>query len=204
MSDGAQFDLFGAPAVPAKRPKPPPFPQGRDRLLFALYPDPEAAQGIARQGAALRAALGLRGAARPTEVLHITLRHVGDLIGPPREMVERLLEALAGFEFEGFDVRLDSAMRFVGAGAFVLLASEEANRDLIDFRRVLCGRLDAAGAGWRVGGGAFTPHVTLSYEDREVPSRPIDPIVWRVREFVLVHSLLGQTRHTALARFPLA
>jgi 2'-5' RNA ligase len=31
----------------------------------------------------------------------------------------------------------------------------------------------------------------------------VAPIAWRAREFVLVHSLLGQTRHIPLARWPL-
>ena len=48
-----------------------------------------------------------------------------------------------------------------------------------------------------------TPHVTLLYDDVLVEERAVEPIRWTVREFVLVHSLLGQTRHVPLARWPL-
>jgi 2'-5' RNA ligase len=137
-------------------------------------------------------------------VLHVTLRHVGDVVGPPREMVEALTAALAEVELPAFEVTFDAVTRFVGSRAFVLLASEDANGGLIEFHKALCARLDGAGAGWRVGGGAFTPHLTLSYEDREVRVRPIEPLTWTAREFVLTHSLIGQTRHVSLARVPLA
>lgn len=198
-----QLSLFGDAPAQSRRPKPPDWPRGSDRLLFALYPDPETAALIARQGSALRKALGLRGPARPVEVLHVTLRHVGDFVGPPPEVIGQLVDALAGFSFPAFDITLGSRMRFRGGGAFVLLASETANPALIEFRRILCGRLDAAGAGWRKDAAAFKPHVTLSYENHEVDERPIEPITWKAREFVLVHSPQGQTKHLPLTRFPL-
>jgi 2'-5' RNA ligase len=49
----------------------------------------------------------------------------------------------------------------------------------------------------------FTPHVTLLYDDRMVPEQAVEPISWRVREFVLTHSLLGKTQHVELGRWPL-
>jgi 2'-5' RNA ligase len=51
--------------------------------------------------------------------------------------------------------------------------------------------------------GVFTPHVTLLYDGMSVAEQPVDPISWTVGEFVLVHSLLGQTRHIILDRWPL-
>jgi RNA 2',3'-cyclic 3'-phosphodiesterase len=50
---------------------------------------------------------------------------------------------------------------------------------------------------------AYTPHVTLLRDDHLVDEHPISPIAWWVREFVLVHSLLGRTQYKILARFPL-
>jgi 2'-5' RNA ligase len=49
----------------------------------------------------------------------------------------------------------------------------------------------------------YTPHLTLLYDDRHVAVRPIEPITWTAREFVLVRSLIGQSRHEVLARLPL-
>jgi 2'-5' RNA ligase len=48
-----------------------------------------------------------------------------------------------------------------------------------------------------------TLHVTLLYDKRVVDEQPIEPISWTVREFVLVRSLHGQTRHTDVARWQL-
>ncbi len=50
----------------------------------------------------------------------------------------------------------------------------------------------------------YTPHVTLLYDNQQVPEQVIEPITWRVEEFVLVHSELGKTRHHILQRWPLA
>ena len=48
----------------------------------------------------------------------------------------------------------------------------------------------------------FKPHLTLIYDDCEA-NRNIDSIEWTVREFVLVHSLVGKTQYRLLKRFPL-
>ena len=45
--------------------------------------------------------------------------------------------------------------------------------------------------------------MTLLYGDRLVAERPVDSVSWAVREFALVHSLLGRSRYNVLARFPL-
>lgn len=49
----------------------------------------------------------------------------------------------------------------------------------------------------------FTPHVTMLYDEHEVAEQVVDAIGWTATEFVLVHSLLGQTRHVPLGRWPL-
>jgi 2'-5' RNA ligase len=43
----------------------------------------------------------------------------------------------------------------------------------------------------------------MLYDGRLVAGQPVEPIRWVVREFVLVHSLLGQTRHEVLGRWAL-
>ena len=47
------------------------------------------------------------------------------------------------------------------------------------------------------------PHLTLLYDACRVDEQAIDPVGWTVREFVLVHSLLGQTTYIPLGRWPL-
>ena len=43
----------------------------------------------------------------------------------------------------------------------------------------------------------------MLYDDRLVAWQAVEPVRWTVREFVLMHSLLGQHRHVPLARWPL-
>ena len=50
---------------------------------------------------------------------------------------------------------------------------------------------------------SFTPHLTLLWADRCVEAYPIAPITWTVRDFVLVLSLPGQSRHIHVGHWQL-
>lgn len=70
------------------------------------------------------------------------------------------------------------------------------------FQQTLGIAMKKAGLGrWAKPG--YTPHVTLLYDDRSVAEQAVETICWTAREFVLVHSLIGQTLHVPLARWPL-
>jgi len=43
-------------------------------------------------------------------------------------------------------------------------------------------------------------HSTVTRTD----CQPVEPFEWTVREFVLIHSLLGRTEYRVLGRWPLA
>jgi 2'-5' RNA ligase len=45
--------------------------------------------------------------------------------------------------------------------------------------------------------------VTLLYDERGIAEHAIEPVSWTVREFVLVHSLRGQSKYIPLGRWPL-
>jgi 2'-5' RNA ligase len=82
-----------------------------------------------------------------------------------------------------------------------VLRSQAGSESLIAFQQALGAAMLRAGLR---PDRSFTPHVTLLYDDALVTETPIEPIRWTVGELVLVHSLLGQTRHIPLARWPLA
>jgi RNA 2',3'-cyclic 3'-phosphodiesterase len=50
---------------------------------------------------------------------------------------------------------------------------------------------------------AFTPHMTLLYDHRDLGEQAVEEVCWTVREFVLICSLWGRHRHVPLARWPL-
>ncbi len=69
-------------------------------------------------------------------------------------------------------------------------------------REALGAALTRAGLGGATR-GEFKPHVTLLRDTLRVAPAKIAPVSWQVRDFVLVHSLLGRTTHIHLGRWDL-
>lgn len=182
----------------------PPAPT--DRLFFAVFPDAEAAGRIAALAQGLRDAHGLRGKPLGVQRLHVTLHHLGDYAGLPRDVVVLAEAAAADVSMPAFEVAFDSVSSFAGRTRkrpCVLRGSHDALAPLCALQ-VALGRA-MAGAGllqWVE--RDFTPHVTLLYDDRRLDPQPVERIAWTVREFALVHSLLGRTEHRVLGRWSLA
>jgi 2'-5' RNA ligase len=194
MATGAQSGFEGfAPPVPT------------DRLFFALFPDGEAASRIAALAASECARHGLRGKPLHRERLHLTLFHLGDWAGVPEDVVSAATRAAGALHEAQFDLAFDTVASFAARRAqkpFVL-KSASGNEALRGFHAGFAHELRQAGlAQWTR--GSFEPHVTLAYDQKLVAPEPVEPVAWRARDFVLVHSLLGQTRHLRLAEWSLA
>jgi 2'-5' RNA ligase len=189
----AQPDLFGN-EKPAKR---------RDRLFLALFPPAPVAEQIASLSKDQRDSYGISKAPLRTERFHITLHHLGDHAGFPPGLVETVKRAVATVKVAPFEVRVNKAVSFKRAAnrPFVLLA-DPALRGVWALHKALGFELVKAGLGRHVEKD-FTPHVTMLYDDAVVPEHEVPPISWRVTDFVLVHSLIGETTHIHLGRWPL-
>ena len=175
-----------------------------DRLLLLIYPDPVMAARIAGLAEPLRRAEGLTGAAVAADRLHITLHHLGEYDGVPKHIAATASEAMAKVDFPAFPVVFDRIHYFRRPrNQPIILRGDDGLNDLVAFQQVLGTALARHGLGKLVD-RHFTPHVTLLYDDRDIAERAAEPIRWTVREFALVHSLLGQTRHVTLARWSLA
>jgi len=177
-----------------------------DRLLFLIYPDLDAAARMAGCVPDLRAEYGLQGKSVSLDRLHITLNHLGDHAGLPRDMVALACEAAGTLAISPFDVVFDRVASFGGKPGNLpfVLRGGDGLAQLLDFQQRLAVAMSKTGS--RLGKWAesnFTPHVTLLYDRQSIAERAIKPIRWTVREFVLVHSLQGQTRHVVLGRWPL-
>ena len=174
-----------------------------DRLFFALFPDAGTAGHIAALAGELRDRHGLRGQPLARERFHITLTHLGDYEGLPRDLVAKAAEAGRRVAAPPVQARFDRAGSFAGRARnnpFVLLSGERET-PVTAFQRVLGEAMKATGLGHKA--GPYSPHVTLLYDDAVIADHAIDPVSWTAGEFVLVHSLLGQTRHVILDRWPL-
>ena len=186
------FDAF-APPVPT------------DRLFLALFPDGETAERIAALAASQCQRRGLRGKPLHADRMHATLFHLGDRVGVPDGVVAAAKRAAEAIRTEPFELAFDTVGSFATRRAqkpFVLKAAS-GNEALRAFHARLAEALRRNGLGeWTR--GSFEPHVTLAYDGAVVPFEPGPAIGWTAREFVLVHSLLGQTRHIRLAHWSLA
>lgn len=190
-----QFSLAGFDDVPVPR----------DRLFFAIFPDPATAARIARLARELREKHGLTGRPLATDRFHVTLHHLGDYAGLPAGLVTAAGEAAAGLTMPPFEINFDRVLSFgrkPGKRPFVL-GGGEGVAALTAFQQALGARLENAGLGGRALKAHYTPHLTLLYDDQGVVEQALEAVRWTAHEFVLVHSLLGQTRHVPLARWPL-
>ena len=179
-------------------------PGPTDRLFLAVFPDAETSWRIEALGKRLKAELGQKGGVQAADRLHVTLHKIGDYRALPTDIVGKTLEVCNTVTAAPFDVTFDRVTSFSGKPGnrpFVMKGSAGLDA-LMTFQASLMAALRKAKLAKR-SFGMYTPHVTLLYDARMVPYQAVDAISWRVGEYVLVHSLLGQTKHVVLGRWPL-
>lgn len=181
-------------------------PQPTDRLFFGLYLTAGLAPQVEQLAVRLRAEHELSGLPLLTERFHVTLYHIGDFAGVPPQTVAMAKAAGAALaaEMQAFEITFDRAASFASKRSnhpYVLLGNDGIAA-VVHFQQAL--RMAMARAGLKVSNTqTYTPHVTLLYDAKSVDAHPVEPVTWVVSEFVLVHSLLGETRHVPLARWAL-
>jgi 2'-5' RNA ligase len=145
----------------------------------------------------------LNGKPLPAGRLHVSLLDLGEYAGLPKNIVATARAAAAGIAAAPFDVSFDCAISFSGKpGSLPLvLRAGESVPELMAFQRALAIAMQQAGLARAK--PQYTPHMTLLYGERRVDAQPVETIGWTVREFVLVHSLLGQAQYIPLGRWPL-
>jgi 2'-5' RNA ligase len=169
-------------------------------LFFALRPPAEVGDAIDTLGAKLQRAHRLRGAKIARERLHNTLAAAQDQRRTPQDIIARARSAGQRVRFKPFKVRFEWTESFDihrDRYPFVLRGDLKV---LTDFRRCLGAEMAQSGLAVP---NAYTPHVTLLWADRAVEAYPIAPIDWLVTDFVLVSSLVGQSRHDILDHWQL-
>ena len=177
-------------------------------MFFAVLPDEEAKAEIVRIGERFVKSHRLGGSSVDFDRLHVTLTPIGkpDRLRQPLEGA--LLAAAEGVQVKPFEVTLDSAMRFSNPGKdgrfpFVLCADASTTEVMLTLRKALANGQYAQGL-HVAGVSSYLPHVTLLYgQGVEAIEQPIPPIRWTAREFVLIRSFFGQSRHEVVGRWPL-
>jgi RNA 2',3'-cyclic 3'-phosphodiesterase len=169
----------------------------RHRLFFALVPPPLVARRMAHWA---ENRFGQHGAFVRADRLHVTLDILDDFDAFPREMAERLVEVAGTVAADPFMIELD---QISGGGGSVALRPRLRNAALQHLAMGIVHARQSAGIPPR-DGYRFNPHITLMYRENAPFNETVAPFAWQVREFVLIHSLLGQTQHIPLGSWPLS
>ncbi len=148
------------------------------RLFFALWPDVHASEQLAN----LQKGLHLAGRPVSPNNLHITLAFIG---GVDSQCARCLCSAAGAVAFSPFSLSLDSLGYFhrprvcwVGPG--------RTPPALNSLRQDLLRQLQACG--YVPDPVHFRPHVTLARKSAPLEARSFAPVLWRVKDFVLVES----------------
>jgi RNA 2',3'-cyclic 3'-phosphodiesterase len=174
-------------------------------VFFALPPPSEVVPRLVSLGDRLSTDGDLRGGRTPAHRFHVSLVALGAYAAVPKEIVARAREVASAMQFPSFVLAFDRVMSFGGnanSRSLVLTGG-----DGLIGADMLHARLYAALAGAGLIAPhprAFTPHLTLSWEDGPRTTRFIDPIAWRVSELRLADGVQGEGRHDILGRWSLA
>jgi len=178
---------------------------GKHVVYFALQPPPEAqAQAVAVANAA-RAKHRLAGKPGLPARLHVSLNPVGDFKRPPGPVVDKAIEAVETVSARPFVVqfnRIGSWGKGEGERPVVLWGDEGVIgvNALYSTIHKAMRRLDMAPRREV----EIAPHMTLLRDRATVPETFIEPVSWRVEEFVLIHAIHGEGRFDVVGRFPLS
>ena len=179
----------------ATRPRRKFGPSQKERIFFACLPDADLAARIHAMAGQWKGEHGFKANLILPEHLHVTLFHLGDWAALPEEIVRLAKDAASQVKAAPFEVAFTRAESFRNSTAvypFVLTSDVAPWQGL---RSVLGAALQKVGLGSATK-GEFKPHMTLTYDKIRVKPMPVAPVLWTVRDFVLVHSQLGRTAHT--------
>ncbi|TAK82644.1 MAG: hypothetical protein EPO09_21520 [Aquabacterium sp.] len=182
-------------------PAQPGMPQ-RYKLFFGLFLPQDQAQRLADGVDALRLQHGLIGEPIALARLHITLHVVTDLHHTiPLAMVEAARAAARTVDCPPLHIVFDQALSFQPNQAFVLRCDACSDAAIARLRQTLTLALRRVGLRTAP---SRTPHMTLLYNARSIPTQHIEPpLRWTAHEFALVLSHTGRTHHQWIDRWPL-
>lgn len=173
--------------------------------FLALFPDSNTAEQLVALGNQIRSAHEMRSRLRPLTHLHISLHFFGSGSDVSKALVSVLdptCKAVAA-QTPPFDIELDRVMSFRGRPGnhpLVLMGDDQRNAALKNFHRSLEVQLVKSRLSSRLN-NKFVPHVTLLYDKQILAPTPIDPVVWKVEEIVLVRSEVGATKYERPGRW---
>lgn len=169
------------------------------RLFYAAWPPATVAGQLARLAGWCQHRCG--GVVTPQENLHATVLFLGELTAQETHLA---LRAGSAVQVPAFNLVLDRVEYWPGHnghGLLVAVASQGC-APLAELRQQL---RRACGVRLRAAPEAGVPHVTLARRVTQLAELPMEPVVWPVREYALVHSTARGGGHATARRYePLA
>jgi 2'-5' RNA ligase len=185
-----------------------PQPSGPDyNLILAIFPDDYTAQQISELGNSIRKMHGLQEKLRPVTHLHVSLPVPSHVMHPTETVIERISRACKAVAttMSPFEIKFDQVLSFrgrVGNRAVVLLNNNHGSDGILSLYRLLCAEFAKLGPA-ASSTPKFAPHLTLLYDQQELPPKPVPQVCWWVKEIVLVLSEVGATKYHRLGCWPL-
>jgi 2'-5' RNA ligase len=202
------FEQISLPGIDTKsfrpgsalEPKPDTRPRVKsdntDRIFFAVLPDVDAITTIRRHTLRLREQHNLWGRPIIDGRLHVSLLGLGDYRGIPVSSVKAAWHAANLVLLPSFDVSFDKVLTFTGKNADpsrqkpCVLVENTSGKGLVGLQNSLISSMQKFGFSVKQS-SSFTPHMTLLYDKKHLPTDLLTPVAWKVREFVLVRSQIG-------------
>jgi len=178
----------------------------KHRLFFAIKPGAANSAAVARIFDALRTSHDIQARFLGAEFLHVSLAHVVDSPEFPQATVDAAINVAASVQMPPFEIVFDRGMSFRKPKSRqpLVLCAVPDDAGVVLLERRIATALAMASVGGRMIKAGFTPHLTIGYDEHRVAEfLLVEKIRWTVREFVLVHSLLGQNRHEELGKWQL-
>jgi RNA 2',3'-cyclic 3'-phosphodiesterase len=167
-------------------------------LFLAVLLDVGATDCATRLMARLHDDKAMLGGPVDPDRLHATLLYLAMFADQiPPSLIPAVSTAMTTVRGAPVDVVLDRAG---GTGKLLLLRGSDGSPGLKALQQSMKVALIKAGLR-RYMHSIPEPHVTLSYNFSDIPERPIDPIVWTARHFVLIESRLGKHQHVERGRW---
>jgi 2'-5' RNA ligase len=188
------------PSAAGSRPKRRYF----DRLFFAVFPEARIAAQIESSAKQFLTEHSISSKPLAANRFHVSLNLVDESDGLSSDVVAKASSAADTVHVAPFEISLNQVTTFQrknGLNQPLVLLVDEGKAQL----RTLLSALLSGLCGFPVVEKSilgFKPHLTLLYSNQSV-THQIDSISWTVRDFALVHSLVGRTQYKILGRWPL-
>ncbi len=153
------------------------------RLFFALWPDDETRQALARLGQTL-------GAKQfkwvPPHNLHVTLAFLGQV---GSEVEVSVKQSAAAIVVPAFELVFGSVSYWSSPKVLCLTCRQAVPDEAMVLATAL---MEAAlNCGLQMDTRPYIPHITLARKARYLPGAQFEPIIWRAETFCLVESCSG-------------